>query len=86
MKKILPIICISAFVFLSCQKNGNDLSEINGSWKLIEVYDKNTSIVSHKPAGSDLDVVITFLNSNNSQVILCVIHLVRAHTTNREME
>ena len=64
MKKILPIICISAFVFLSCQKNGNDLSEINGSWKLIEVYDKNTSTVSRKPEGSDLDVVITFLNSN----------------------
>ena len=64
MKKILPIICISAFAFFSCQKNGNDLGEINGSWKLVEVYDKNTSIVSHKPAGSDLDVVITFLNSN----------------------
>lgn len=64
MKKILPIVCLSAFVFLSCKKNNNDLSELNGSWKLVEVYDKNTSTVSHKPAGSDLDIVITFLNSN----------------------
>jgi len=62
MKKILSIICISGFVFLSCRKNGNELNEMNGSWKLIEVYDKNTSIVSHRPADSDMDVVITFLN------------------------
>jgi hypothetical protein len=62
MKKILFIICISGFVFLSCRKNGNELNEMNGSWKLIEVYDKNTSIVSHRPAGSNMDVVITFLN------------------------
>lgn len=62
MKKILSIICISGFVFLSCRKNGNELNEMNGSWKLIEVYDKNTSIVSHRPAGSNMDVVITFLN------------------------
>ncbi len=62
MKKILSIICISGFVFLSCRKNGNELNEMNGSWKLIEVYDKNASIVSHRPAGSNMDVVITFLN------------------------
>jgi heat shock protein HslJ len=64
MKKILPI-CISALVFLSCRKNNSDLSEMGGSWKLVEVYDKNTSTVSHKPAGSDLDVVITFLSSSS---------------------
>jgi hypothetical protein len=64
MKKILPI-CVSVFVFLSCQKNNSDLSGINGSWKLEEVYDKNTSTRSHKPSGSDLDVVITFLNSSS---------------------
>jgi hypothetical protein len=62
MRKVLPILCISFFAFFSCQKNKNDLNEMNGSWKLIEVYDKNTSIVSHRPAGSNMDVVITFLN------------------------
>src|SRR3954466_8830721 len=62
MKKVLAILCISFFAFFSCQKNKNDLNEMNGSWKLIEVYDKNTSNVSHRPAGSNMDVVITFLN------------------------
>src|SRR5215831_13155792 len=65
MKKILPIVCVSAFIFLSCQKSNNDVTEMSGSWKLVEVYDKNTSTVSHKPTGSDLDVVITFLNSSS---------------------
>ena len=65
MKKILPVIGISVFAFLSCQKSSNDLNEIGGSWKLIEVYDKNTSTVSHRPPGSDLDVVITFLNGSS---------------------
>ena len=41
------------------------MGELSGSWKLVEVYDKNTSTASHKPAGADLDVVITFLNSNS---------------------
>jgi len=52
-------------VFLSCRKNNSDLAGINGSWKLVEVYDKNTSTISHKPSGSDLDVVITFLSSSS---------------------
>ena len=65
MKKILPILCLSAVAFFSCKKNSNDVAGITGSWKLVEVYDKNTSTVSHKPASSDLDVVITFLNGNS---------------------
>lgn len=64
MNRIFPIACICAFVFISCKKN-DDVYGINGSWKLVEVYDKNTSTVSHKPDGSDLDVVITFLNNNS---------------------
>jgi hypothetical protein len=65
MKKILLIVCMAAFGFFSCQKNSSDISETNGSWKLLEVYDKSTSTASHKPVGSDLDVVITFLNGNS---------------------
>jgi hypothetical protein len=64
MKKILLIICVSFFAFFSCRKNNNDLYGLNGSWKLIEVYDKNTSIISHRPTGSNMDVVVTFLNGN----------------------
>ena len=63
MRKFLFIAFISLSILSACTKN-NEAGEISGSWKLVEVYDKNTSTVSHKPAGSDIDVVITFLNSN----------------------
>jgi len=63
--KLLPILSMFVIVFLSCRKNNSDLAGINGSWKLVEVYDKNTSTISHKPSGSDLDVVITFLSSSS---------------------
>lgn len=63
MKKILPILCLS-LAFFSCKKNNNDVAGITGSWKLVEVFDKNTATVSQKPAGSNLDVVITFLDGN----------------------
>ena len=63
--KLLPILSMFVIVFMSCRKNNSDLAGINGSWKLVEVYDKNTSTISHKPSGSDLDVVITFLSSSS---------------------
>jgi hypothetical protein len=62
MRKILFIALISFAILSACKKNNDAAGEINGSWKLIEVYDKNTSVASHRPAGSNMDVVITFLN------------------------
>jgi len=64
MRKFLFIALISLATFSACTKNNDATGEINGSWKLVEVFDKNTSTITHKPAGSDIDVVITFLNSN----------------------
>src|SRR6476620_1430066 len=64
MRKCLLIASISFTILSACKKNNDAMGEMNGSWKLIELYDKNTSTVSRKPEGSDLDVVITFLNSN----------------------
>jgi hypothetical protein len=64
MRKFLAIALISLTILSACKKNNDATGEMNGSWRLIEVYDKNTSTVSHKPAGSDLDVVITFLNGS----------------------
>jgi hypothetical protein len=64
MKKILPILCLCAFAFFSCKKNDNDVAGITGSWKLVEVYDKNTTSLIQKPTGSNMDVVITFLDGN----------------------
>jgi hypothetical protein len=62
MKTIL-FAAISLTLIVGCRKN-NDRSELTGSWKLIEVYDKNTNTVNYSPAGTNLDVVITFLNDN----------------------
>jgi hypothetical protein len=62
MRKSLFIALISFSILSACKKNNDAIGEMNGSWKLIEVYDKNTSNVSHRPAGSNMDVVITFLN------------------------
>ena len=64
MRKFLFIALISFTILSACKKNNDAAGEMSGSWKLIEVYDKNTSIVSHRPAGSNMDVVITFLNEN----------------------
>jgi hypothetical protein len=64
MKKILLIICVALLALSSCQKNSNDLNGMNGSWKLIEVYDKSTATTNHKPAGSNMDIVISFLPGN----------------------
>jgi hypothetical protein len=63
MKSLLGII--SFLIILSaCRKNG-DVREMNGSWKLIEVYDKNTGTINHPPSGSNIDVVITFLGTGS---------------------
>jgi len=64
MRKFLTIALISFAILCSCKKNNDAAGEMNGSWRLIEVYDKNTSTVSHKPSGSNLDVVITFLDGS----------------------
>jgi hypothetical protein len=57
------LIVISFLIFFSaCRKNNSASDEIRGSWRLIEVYDKNTASVIHAPSGSNMDVVITFLN------------------------
>ncbi len=40
-------------------------NEIRGSWKMIEVYDKNTATAIYPPATSNMDVVISFLSRNS---------------------
>lgn len=37
---------------------------MRGSWKLTEVFDKTTNTFTHAPSGSNMDVVITFLDGN----------------------
>jgi hypothetical protein len=63
MKSLLGII--SFLIILSACRKSGDIREINGSWKLIEVYDKNTGTINHPPPGSNIDVVITFLGTSS---------------------
>jgi hypothetical protein len=64
MKKILFAVFISLLIIPACRKSNMNPGGISGSWKMIEVYDKNTATTSFPPAGSNADVVITFLNGN----------------------
>jgi len=63
MKHRLLTVMSFLLIFSACRKN-SDNREFNGSWKLVEVYDKNTATASHPPPGSNMDVIITFLNNN----------------------
>ncbi len=63
MRQILFTVFISLLVLSACKKN-TDVSEINGSWRLVEVYDKNTATANYAPLGSNMDIIITFLGGN----------------------
>jgi hypothetical protein len=63
MRQILFTVLITLWVLSACKKN-SDTSGLNGSWRLIAVYDKNSAIVNLHPPGSNMDVVITFLGGN----------------------
>lgn len=62
MRRSLFACLIGLLIFSACQKNAA-INDSKGSWKLTEVVDKNTNTIIHPPAGSDMDVVITFLNT-----------------------
>jgi len=63
MRQILFTVFISLLALPACKKN-SDPGELNGSWRLIAVYDKNSGTVSLHPPGSNMDVVITFFGGN----------------------
>jgi hypothetical protein len=63
MKKSLSAFLFMLLVLAACQKNTTQSSDTLGSWKLIEVYDKNTNTSMLAPASSNIDVVLTFLNN-----------------------
>jgi hypothetical protein len=63
MKTLLGIMSV-LLILSACRKN-DEAREINGSWKLMEVYDKGTGTINHPPPGSNIDVVITFFGTNS---------------------
>src|SRR6266404_4221582 len=65
MKQILFAVIFILFILPACRKNNSESGEIFGSWKLIQVFDKNTATAIYPPASSNMDIVITFLNRSN---------------------
>ena len=63
MRQILFIVLISLLALSACKKN-SDISGLNGSWRLIAVYDKKSATVNLHPPASNMDIVITFLGGN----------------------
>jgi hypothetical protein len=60
-----PFYILIAFaMFSSACKKDNKTTDLTGSWRLIEVYDKNTRTTSYPPTGSNSDVVIHFSGNN----------------------
>jgi hypothetical protein len=64
MKKSLPALLSLLLILAACQKNNTQSSDTPlGSWKLIEVYDKNTNTPILRLASANIDVVLTFLSN-----------------------
>lgn len=65
MKQLLLPVLVSLLIIPACRKPNTNSVGLSGSWKLIEVYDKNTTATSFPPASSNKDVIITFKNGNS---------------------
>jgi hypothetical protein len=63
MKKSLSAFLFLLVILAACRKNDTQSSDALGSWKLIQVYDKNTNTVILAPSSSNIDVVLTFLGT-----------------------
>ena len=63
MKKPLSAFLCLLLILAACRKNSTQSSDALGSWKLIEVYDKNTNTRMLPPASANIDVVLTFLSN-----------------------
>ncbi|HET9824041.1 MAG TPA: hypothetical protein VFP87_01840 [Chitinophagaceae bacterium] len=64
MNKIISAGLLLLLILTACQKSSTQSGDTLGSWKLIQVYDKNTGSHVLPPASSNMDVVLTFLNRN----------------------
>ena len=64
MKQSLLAVILFLLIIPACRKNNKGANEVISSWKLIQVYDKNTAAYISPPAGSDIYVSITFLTGN----------------------
>jgi len=61
MKRFLIVFVCATLFLISCEKSHNN-SDMTGSWRLTEIYDKSTNTVTRPPSGSGLDIILTFLS------------------------
>ena len=59
MKQLILLLAITGIVFISCNKEATTAS-LTGNWRLVEVYDKNTSSVMIPPTEDGNDLVLSF--------------------------
>lgn len=59
MKQLILLLAITGIVFISCNKEATS-SSLSGNWRLVEVYDKNTSSTMIPPAEEGNDLVLSF--------------------------
>lgn len=59
MKQLILLLAITGVIFTSCNKEASSTS-LSGSWRLVEVYDKNTSSTMIPPAEEGNDLVLSF--------------------------
>jgi hypothetical protein len=59
MKPLILLLVITGIIFTSCNKEATS-SSLTGNWRLVEVYDKNTSSTMTPPAEDGNDLVLKF--------------------------
>lgn len=66
MKNLYSLALAALILSTGCKKNETDSAtpELTGSWRLVEIYDKNTTTTQTPPAGIRRDVIITFSPGN----------------------
>lgn len=60
MKKTLFTSAIFVLVFLAGCIKDDAPDPVNGTWKLVEVYDKTNTSTFYPPIGATSDIIITF--------------------------
>jgi len=59
MKQIILLLCLAGTLMISCNKEAAG-TQLSGNWRLVEVYDRNTSSTMIPPAEEGNDIVLSF--------------------------
>jgi hypothetical protein len=62
MKRFFPVCLVITITFLSCKKETSVTAALQGSWRLIKVYNDSLSITIPRPADATGDFTLSFQN------------------------